>query len=83
MFLVFQFIHHRHGVVFHGNVAVAVLIHDKVIFAQTELSCPLPGFKRTCRREENPVNVLFTYQCVQVELAERLDTAHDGIGDST
>ena len=49
VFRVFQFIHHRDSIVFHGNMAVAVLVHDKVIFPKAELSRPLSGFKRACR----------------------------------
>lgn len=39
-----QFVNHGVGIILHGNEALAFLIEEHIVLAQTELSCP---FART------------------------------------
>ncbi len=49
VFRFFQFIDHRYDVILHRNrtVAVAVLVYDKIVFAQPELAGSFARFLRT------------------------------------
>ena len=70
VFRVFQFINHRHGVILHRNMAVAVLVHDKIVLAQSEFAGFFARLQRTGGREEDPVDLFLVHQRIQIELTE-------------
>ena len=79
-----QFVDHCHSIVLNADVALAVLINDEVILAQTELARALTLLvEGTCGREERPVDVLLLRESVQIEVAQRTYAAHDLLGDVT
>ena len=43
----FRFIDHCHGAILRRNTAVAVLVYDKIVFAQPELAGSFARFLRT------------------------------------
>ena len=38
MVFLFQFIYHRHCIIFYGNETLSLFIYNQIIFSQTELT---------------------------------------------
>ena len=54
MFRLLEFIEHGHRIILHGDPALALGIDQKLVAAQAEFSCPLPGFQHRRRGKESP-----------------------------
>lgn len=63
-----QFVNHCDGIIFHGDMALAIGIYDEVVLAKTELACSFSRFQRTSRGEENPVDVMLVHQGVKLPM---------------
>ena len=63
-----QLVNHCNGIIFYGDMALAIGIYDEVVLAKTELACSFSRFQRTSRGEENPVDVMLVHQGVKLPM---------------